>query len=171
MSAIAITETTYPIVHVHFQGASTVKDTQEFLARFDKWLSHRELFSIILRASAVGGAAPIGADRRKTTGREASPDIKQLARAHQTAIVNDSVSAEEHTKVHRLIAQWAKDHKTQITNYCVGMAMIIDSPDAFEKERVKISQMINGMFSCPGKAFKTIESAEQWIENLLFRSK
>ena len=137
MNAIVITEETYPIIYVHFQGASTVKETKNFLSRFSEWLSRQESFSLILR---------------------------------QTAIENDPISAEEHKEVHRAIAQWAKQHKPQIANYCVGMAMVIDSPKAFEEEQAKIPKMMKGMFGCPGKAFKTIGSAEQWIENLLAKS-
>ena len=138
MNVIAITEKTYPLIYVHFQGASTIKNTKKFLSRFDEWLSRRKSFSLILR---------------------------------QTAIENDSIPADEHTKVHRAIAQWAKQNKPQIAQYCVGMAMVIDSPEAFEEEQIKIPKMINGMFGCPGKAFETTEPAEQWSENLLAKSK
>ena len=100
-SAIVITDKTYPLVYVHFQGASTLENTQNFLARFDEWLSCRESFSIILR---------------------------------QTAMENESLPAEEHHQVHRAIAQWAKQNKPSVANYCVGMAMVIDLSEAFEED-------------------------------------
>ena len=133
MSAIAIVDQAYPFIYVHFQGASTLEDTHNFLARFEEWLSRQESFSLVLR---------------------------------QTAIENESIPAEEHHKVHRLIAQWAKQHKPQIANYCIAMAMIIDSTEAFEAEKNKIPKMIDGMFGCPGKAFQKTESGKEWLESL-----
>lgn len=137
MSAIVITDKTYPLVYVHFQGASTLENTQNFLARFDEWLLRQKSFSLILR---------------------------------QTEIENDSVPEEEHTKVHRAIAQWAKQNKPRIANYCIGMAMVIDSTEAFEAEKNKIPKMINGMFGCSGKAFQTEDLAKAWLESLSARS-
>lgn len=132
MNTIAITEKNYPIVYVHFQGASTIKNTKNFLSRFSEWLSRRELFSLILR---------------------------------QTSIENKSAPADEDKEVHRLIAQWAKQNKSQIAQYCVGMAMVIDSPDAFKEQQTKLPKMINSLFGCPGEAFSTSKEAEAWIES------
>ena len=141
MSAIAIVDQAYPFIYIHFQGASTLEDTHNFLARFEEWLSRQESFSLVLR---------------------------------QTAIENESILAEEHHKVHRSIAQWAmrsecfsaKQRKPQIANYCVGMAMVTDSTEAFKAEKNKISKMIDGVFGCPGKAFQKTESGKEWLESL-----
>ncbi|VEP18294.1 conserved hypothetical protein [Hyella patelloides LEGE 07179] len=132
MSQIVITEEKYPIIYVHFKGAATLENTQNFLARFSEWLSRSESFSLILR---------------------------------QTSIEKESVPAEESKKFHLAIAQWAKQNKPQIAQYCIGMAMVIDSPEALKEQQVKLPKTINSLFGCSGQAFATNTEAEEWIKS------
>lgn len=127
---ITINEQNYPVLSIHFLGASTVAETEKFLSRFSEWLARQEQFSLILR---------------------------------QTAQENDVVTKEEHSQVHRLISQWAKQNKSQVAQYCIGMAMVMDSPEAFQDQQAKLPKMIETIFGCPGKAFRTPQEAEAWI--------
>ncbi|BAY84419.1 hypothetical protein NIES267_39150 [Calothrix parasitica NIES-267] len=45
---LKINDRTWPIVYVHFDGARTLEDVQEYLENFENWLSREKEFSLII---------------------------------------------------------------------------------------------------------------------------
>lgn len=66
-------------------------------------------------------------------------------------------------EVKKLEIEWSKKNKHRISKYCLGMAIVIDSKEIFEKWQPIASQSILNMFGCPGQVFAAIPPAEEWI--------
>ncbi|WP_103667728.1 hypothetical protein [Pseudanabaena sp. BC1403] len=137
---IDINESNYPIVSVHFENASTLEDTEKYLAHFDKWLSSNQKFGLILDQST-----------------------SQKQESAQVAEVNHNPSEIE--AVHRLTVEWAKQNKDRIMQFCLGMAIVYDGDD-LEKRKKATPKTIAGIFGCLGQVFASQVEAEQWLISL-----
>lgn len=137
---ITINESNYPIVSVHFENASTLADTEKYLAYFDKWLSSNQKFGLIL-------------DQLTSQKQESA----------QVAEVNHNPAEIE--SIHRLTVEWAKQNKDRITQFCLGMAIVYDGDD-LEKRKKAVPKTIAGIFGCLGQVFTSQVEAEQWLLSL-----
>jgi len=137
---ITINESNYPIVAVHFGNTSTLDDTKKYLSSFDKWLTSKQKFGLIL-------------DQSTSHNQEST----------QEAPINHD--PEEIEAVHRLTIEWAKQNKDRVTQFCLGMAIVYDGDD-LEKRKKAAPKTIAGIFGCLGQVFASQVEAEQWLLSL-----
>ena len=137
---IAINESNYPIVSIHFRNVSTLEDTEKYLSYFDKWLSLNQKFGLILDQSNYRNQESVQEDQVKS----------------------DSAEIEA---VHRLTVEWAKQNKDRITQFCIGMALVYNGDD-LEKRKKATPKTITGIFGCSGQVFTSQGEAEQWLLSL-----
>lgn len=65
-------------------------------------------------------------------------------------------------EVAALSNNWHKEHKEQIAQYCVGMAMITNSSRLLFLYKPIAGQMVQKRMGCPGKVFTTEDEAKVW---------
>ncbi|MBL1174804.1 hypothetical protein [Pantanalinema sp. GBBB05] len=98
-----------------------------------------------------------------------------LAQKHQFGVIVHQSYAPESSQpdpdqiaaVHRLTMQWAKQHKAAISQFCVGLALVIDLPEIPPDRQRSSAKTITAIFGCPGQAFITCAAARQWIQQQL----
>ena len=125
---VIFNEEKWPVVYVYIDGEKTLQDLQDYLTRFDKWLSRKECFGIIQKQEFT-----------EQVQKKESKEIKQLER------------------------KWIRQNKPRISQYCLGMAMIMSSTEALEKWQPIASKSILNMFGCSGQVFAAIPQAEEWM--------
>lgn len=80
---------------------------------------------------------------------------------------SQAVDPKKMQSIHLFTAQWAKQHQSQITAHCQGLAMVVET----ERERIdrqaKTPQLIKTVFGCPGQIFSHSAEARQWIQRQL----
>jgi hypothetical protein len=76
----------------------------------------------------------------------------------------DDVETAQAKDSHRLTVQWARQNKSKIAQFCVGMVLVIDTPEILENRRSIISKGIETIFGCPGQAFATQVEARLWLQ-------
>lgn len=92
-----------------------------------------------------------------------------LAHEHQFGIVVHQSNSQAGDKaqveaVHRLITQWAKQNKSKIAQFCVGMALVVDAAQNSENQRKTAPKTITAIYGCPGQVFTTQIEARQWVQ-------
>lgn len=92
-----------------------------------------------------------------------------LLHEHQFGIIiRQSNSQEKDTDqvaaVHQLIVQWIKQNKSKIAQFCVGIALVIDTAETLENRRKTAPKTITAIYGCPGQVFETQTEAQQWIQ-------
>lgn len=66
-------------------------------------------------------------------------------------------------EIKELERKWIHQNKSQISQYCLGMAMVMNSTEVFKKWQPIASKSILNMFGCSGQVFAAIAQAEEWM--------
>ncbi|TYQ29827.1 hypothetical protein [Pseudanabaena sp. UWO310] len=144
---ITIDEDKYPLVSINFGRKTTLEGTKKYLSYFDKWLSQEQKFGLILNQA--------NAPQDLAKQDSAKQDLEQIE--------NDP---EEIEAVHQLTVHWAKEHKPQITLFCVGIALVVEEHELGKRQKAA-PKTIAGLFGCMGQVFANPLAAEQWLRSLL----
>jgi hypothetical protein len=94
---------------------------------------------------------------------------KWLSREEPFGVVYNQTNAEiaeknESKEVHKLENEWKNQNKSRFTQYCFGIACVVDSIKLLQKSQIIVAKSIPNTFGCPGMAFGTIAEAEKWLE-------
>jgi queuine/archaeosine tRNA-ribosyltransferase len=92
-----------------------------------------------------------------------------LSKQHRFGIIlhqshTEDGNTDEVAKAHRLTVQWAKQNKQQLTEYCAGIALIVEGVEDLAERKTMVPQIIKTVFSCAGQAFGNPAAAELWIQ-------
>ncbi|NEQ99867.1 MAG: ABC transporter ATP-binding protein, partial [Cyanothece sp. SIO2G6] len=138
---VSIDDSRWPVVSARFQGAGTPAEMAEFYARFEQWLAKQEPFALVLQRDNAEAAEEQG---------KRSPAVKQMRKEGMA---------------------WTKAHKSQISQYCAGVAMVPDSAKLIKLWGPIVGTITKTMYGCPGKVFSSTEHAKVWATEQLGRAK
>lgn len=134
---LTLDDSRWPIVTAHFQGSDTLPEMQQFLEHFESWLKRREPFALIIR-------------RDQSEAAEAKGKLSDEAK-----------------RIRKISMDWNKTHKSDCSQYCVGIAMVPDSTKMLAIMRPVATKVIQSMYGCPGNVFASVEEAETWTKEKL----
>jgi hypothetical protein len=81
---------------------------------------------------------------------------------HQTN--SEDAEPNQVKEVHQFTAQWAKQHKPQISQYCAGIAMTFDSAVIVAARQGQAPKLIETLFGCSGQVFEARTDAHNWLQ-------
>ena len=136
---VAIDDSRWPLVSVHFQGNGTPEEMAHFYRCFEAWLSRQEPFALVMRRD--------NADAAEAQGKK-SPAVKQMRK--------DGIA-------------WTKAHRAEISQYCAGIAIVPDSAKLMALWGPIVARVTQKMYGCPGKVFLSLEKANAWAGRQLSR--
>ncbi|MEL6320176.1 MAG: ABC transporter ATP-binding protein, partial [Cyanobacteria bacterium J06626_14] len=134
---VSIDDSRWPLVCAHFRGAGTSAEMAQFYACFEDWLAKEEPFALVLQRD--------DAEKAEEQGKR-SPEVKQMRK--------EGIA-------------WTKAHKSQISQYCAGVAMIPDSAKLIKLWGPIVGKITQNMYGCPGKVFRSMEDAKGWATEQL----
>ncbi|MGD1865834.1 MAG: ABC transporter ATP-binding protein [Phormidesmis sp.] len=136
---VALDDSRWPLVSVHFQGNGTPEEMAHFYRCFEAWLSRQEPFALVMRRD--------NADAAEAQGKK-SPAVKQMRK--------DGIA-------------WTKAHRAEISQYCAGIAIVPDSAKLMALWGPIVARVTQKMYGCPGKVFLSLEKANAWAGRQLSR--
>ena len=134
---VSIDDSRWPLVCAHFQGTGTSAEMTQFYARFEEWLAKQEPFALVLQRDDAEAAEEQG---------KRSPEVKQMRK--------EGIA-------------WTKAHKSQISQYCAGVAMVPDSAKMIKLWGPIVGKITQNMYGCPGKVFGSLDEATVWATEQL----
>ncbi len=79
-------------------------------------------------------------------------------------------NTDEVAEAHRLTVQWAKKNKQQLTEYCAGIALIVERVEDLAERETMVPKIIQTVFGCAGQAFGNPAAAELWIQQQIAKT-
>ena len=133
---VAIDDSRWPLVSVRFRGMCTPTEMAHLYRHFEEWLTKQERFALLLHWDDAEAAE----EQRK---QSQSPEVKQIRK--------ESIA-------------WTKTHKSEIAQYCVGVAMVPDS-----KRLIALwgTIMTKTMYGSPSRVFGSFDEAKVWTTEQL----
>ncbi|MEM8641050.1 MAG: ABC transporter ATP-binding protein [Cyanobacteria bacterium P01_G01_bin.54] len=136
---LTIDDSRWPIVSAHFQGMASSEEMAQFYARSEDWLARQERFCLIVQRDDAEDAEEEG---------KRSPAVKQMRKEGMA---------------------WLKAHKPQNSQYCAGVAMVPDSAKLVMLWGPIVGRMVQNMYGCPGRVFRSQTEAAAWAAQQLGR--
>ncbi|HDR3886861.1 TPA: hypothetical protein QCO65_001188 [Bacillus cereus] len=69
------------------------------------------------------------------------------------------------------LTNWLKDNKPLMGKYCLGIAMVVNDEEEFQKHEAVASKITSNIYGCPGAMFNNAEEAFEWLQDQIVNLK